>query len=376
VLAPIVTGCAVVIGLDEPIFDRNASSDGGPNGPDADARPDACPSADLATNAENCGRCGRSCLGKACRDSMCEPELITQGHGSILALAVDDGAVYFNSSDQWLLGRADKNGAGAAVTYLLPEGGLRYPTTGLLVDGPYVYASAYTPPGGAGARRILKAGGAPAETIDSCNTGWSLTVDATNVYWITGNCGGTPRVRKRAKEEPDAAATVTSLPEEPGNKYAFAKYAYQAIDETDIYWVNKPEIRVLSKSYEENAASRVVFEAGDVSSEGAFRAIAVADRIYAMQGGRIIAVPKGGGQPVVLADGFPTGKDTHAGLAVTEGVLYFTVPDTGLVARVSTSGGAVETIAKDQKTPVALALDAKYIYWSTSLDGAIWRAAR
>jgi hypothetical protein len=57
-----------------------------PEGNAADAggaSPDAC-SVDLSSSADNCGRCGRSCLGRACRDAMCEAHA---GDGTIWRVA-------------------------------------------------------------------------------------------------------------------------------------------------------------------------------------------------------------------------------------------------------------------------------------------------
>src|SRR5699024_4610660 len=131
--------------------------------------------------------------------------------------------------------------------------------------------------------------------------------------------------------------------------YGFAQFGYQALDETNVYWANKEQIKALAKNDIEDAAPRTVFARPPGSTER-FRSLAVADRFYTMLGGRLIAVPKTGGEPVVLADGFPV-KDSHAGLVLADGDVYFTVPDTGLVARVPMQGGKVEPLAKNQAKP-------------------------
>ncbi len=349
-----------------PIQPEGNAADAG----DAGASPDAC-SVDLSSSPDNCGRCGRSCLGRACADAMCEAQLLTRGYGAVRNIALDDDAVYFTSSDQWTLGRVDKDGG--VGTELVPEGGMVEPTAGLVSDGVYVYASAYTAGGGAGVRRVPKTGGAQ-EAIDTCNTAWSVAVDDTNVFWFTGDCGQAPRMRRRGKSELDASATVMSLIDEAG-AYPYAFSADTALDETDVYWIGKRQIQMLPKLGIQGAAPTTVFEVtpGDKAS---LRALAVADRLYAMLGDRVIAVAKGGGAATVLADAAPSSTTTHAGIVVVDGTVYFTRPEAGIVARVPAAGGAVETLAKGQALPTGLAVDAQYVYWSNAGDGTIWRVAR
>jgi len=358
-----IFACGTVLQIED---DPPTPADAG----DAGLQPDACP-LDLSSSADNCARCGRSCLGKACRDAMCEAQLLTQGYGSIRNIALDDDAVYFTSTDQWMLGRVGKDGG--VGTALVPEGGLKEPTSGLQADGAYVYASAYTAGGGAGARRVAKNGGAQ-EPIDTCNTAWGIAVDATDVYWLTGICGGRPRVRRRAKEEPDAAATVTSA-QDDADLYPYAVSGDTALDDTDVYWMSTRQLKKLPKVGIEGGLPSTVFEPTPADGDH-FRALAVADRLYAVLGDRVIAVPKGGGAATVLADAAPNKTLTRAAIVVAGGEVYFTRPEAGIVARVPATGGSVETLAKGQAMPTGLAIDAQYIYWSNAGDGTIWRVAR
>jgi hypothetical protein len=45
---------------------------------------------DLTTDAENCGQCGRSCLGATCEDGLCVPQVVTSAHD----FTIRDGALY------------------------------------------------------------------------------------------------------------------------------------------------------------------------------------------------------------------------------------------------------------------------------------------
>ena len=75
-------------------------------------------------------------------------------------------------------------------------------------------------------------------------------------------------------------------------------------------------------------------------------------------------------------DAPPIGWTTTAGIVVAGDMVYFTMPERGVVARVPAVGGTVETIASDQLEPTGLALDAQFVYWSNVGDGSIWRTAR
>lgn len=302
---------------------------------------------------------------------MCEPQLLTQGYGSVRNIALDDDAVYFTSTDRWTLGRVGKDGG--VGTALVPEGGLKEPTSGLVTDGAYVYASAYTAGGGAGARRVAKDGGLQ-EPIDTCNTAWSIAVDATDVYWLTGICGGRPRMRRRAKEEPDASATLTSL-QDDADLYPYAVSGDTALDETDVYWMSTRQMKKLAKIGIQDGTPVTLFEPA-VDDKDHLRALAVADRLYAVLGDRVIAVPKSGGAATVLADAAPNPSHARAAIVVADGSVYFTRPEAGIVARVPSTGGAAETLAKGQAMPTGLAIDAQYVYWSNAGDGTIWRVAR
>jgi hypothetical protein len=342
-------------------------------GGDADGGGAETSTADAAADA---GPCARTCLGTACLGGRCEPQRLTEGLGKIRALALDDTAVYFISFDRGSLGRISKGGG--AVTFLLPEGTTTLPTS-LLLDGPWIYLSAYAPgntsAANAGARRIPRDGGT-AEVIDRCNTGYSVAVDATNVYWVTADCGSAVVLRRRPKDDPDAAAVVSALPESK-TLYSYGFYGNAALDETNVYWVNKARVNTLPKADVEDAGPLTFFDP-DAGTKEHFRALAVADRVYALLGHRVLAATKGGASvtTTVLVDAPAIAAEQAASLILDDTHVYFTQPERGVVARVPRAGGAVETLASGQAKPSALALDASYIYWGNEGDGAIWRVAR
>jgi hypothetical protein len=180
-------------------------------------------------------------------------------------------------------------------------------------------------------------------------------------------------LRRRAKEEQDAAATVESL-QESSSAYGYARWGYTGLDATDVYWSSKTQIKSLPKNGIAGAAPRTVSER-TVGSD-LFRALAVSDRIYVILGDRVLAIAKDSGAQTVLVDGAPNDSEAPASIRVADGAVYYTLPERGLVARVPTTGGAVEVLARDQLSPVGLALDATHVYWSNAGDGSIWRMPR
>lgn len=79
--ATLTMGCSALIGVRDIYLDENAEGgvlpDGGrsdaPVGTDGSSGDGATCTADVRTDPMNCGRCGRDCLGGACKDGACEP---------------------------------------------------------------------------------------------------------------------------------------------------------------------------------------------------------------------------------------------------------------------------------------------------------------
>jgi len=65
------------------------------DGCDSECRFPPCPDGGVIGDADNCGVCGRSCLGANCQQGKCEPELLAGGRGWIEAIAVDSSHLYF-----------------------------------------------------------------------------------------------------------------------------------------------------------------------------------------------------------------------------------------------------------------------------------------
>jgi hypothetical protein len=69
---------------------------------------------DTMSDGHNCGACGHDCLGGACELGVCQPVPIASNQGPLFLVYVDASYVYWGG-DGGPIGRAPKNGTGAAV---------------------------------------------------------------------------------------------------------------------------------------------------------------------------------------------------------------------------------------------------------------------
>jgi hypothetical protein len=348
-----LVACGAILGLDEPTFvpDGVIAGDGSlPDGVNPDGKPGD---------------------GDPCADGKCGARVLAQGYGNVQDIAVDDDSVYFTSFDRWLLVKVKKDGTG--LVELLPEGGVQEPT-GLTVDATHVFWTAYgagnPSPERNGIRRMPKGGGA-ADSYDPCNTGHDVVVDATHVFIVTGQCGGRQRVRRYDKPNPIIAGIEGEL--DNPLKYSYAEYGYMALDETKVYWANAGEVRSLPKDLQGTSVVVAVVGSGE-----SYQSLRVDDRIYTLTNTRLVATDKPNGSTSVfqiLAQNLDAGGG-RASMALDKTHVYFTQPKGGIVARAKRTGGPLEVIAKDQKTPNGIAVDATHVFWVNGGDGTVMRASK
>jgi hypothetical protein len=94
---------------------------------------------------------------------------------------------------------------------------------------------------------------------------------------------------------------------------------------------------------------------------------------YIQNGGEVWALAKSGAKPRKLATGTIVNR-----LLVKSGFVYFADQRAKSVLRVSSAGGAVETLAKETRIPGGIAVDADSVYWATAQpeENAIMRAPK
>lgn len=143
--------------------------------------------------------------------------------------------------------------------------------------------------------------------------------------------------------------------------------------------VNANNGLVLRKASTEPRATAPTVLAGNRTNPSGVTADAQA--VYFTEGGRgvgggaVLALPPDGGLPVPLA----TGLNAPAEPKAWRGMVYWVEGEAGLVRRVPTDGGSVETLALRQKGPFRLAVGDKGVFWLNLgtgpdyLDGELMR---
>ena len=329
---------------------------------------------DLAVDAVNCGGCGHDCLGAGCENGQCEPEELANGLGLVSRMAIDDTHVYFATygiapcpAPDCTVNRFPKSGG--AVQLLASD--VRE-VTGIALDATHVYVSAYTAGSGDGVRRIPKAGGAK-ETVDGCNTAFSVALDDDFAFFVTASCGGTPLLRRADKTDlPQQVEVEDPTPE----AYAYASYGYLAVGPDDVFWVNAKALMTAPKTL----ASATELVPAPARGRGIVRDN---DGLWVVFGTDIYAVSEDGmsSQPFAtmqLMD--PHMYSLYIGLATDSTHVYWPsdVPDPmngTIVKRSKTPSDAQPiVIASGQFGPFLVAVDATHAYW-VNADGSIWRVA-
>jgi hypothetical protein len=177
-------GPEIGAGLDarpSPPGDGSAGEDGA-----AEAGDGGC--GDTTQSADNCGRCGHSCLGGLCKASSCQPLVLATGQGTVAGVALQDAYVYFTSLSNNVVARVLKVGGGKVETLAKsPDVSL---AKHLAVDGTHVYWGNADCCSGVVARCPLAGcGAAAAEVLASGEEPTGIALDTGFVYWSDHNAG-------------------------------------------------------------------------------------------------------------------------------------------------------------------------------------------
>jgi hypothetical protein len=254
--ASALVGCASILGAPDLTYDPNATagsdgggassggadgSSGGVDGSSGGADGAGC-AADVNTDGKNCGRCGHDCLGGTCTAGACDPVTLAQALNQPGGIALDDANVYFATAVST-----------AGATYSSP--------LGVAVDGTTLYIAAYAGSLGgiftcslascdatlkrltataydrfvevanssiyftteSDVRRMQPDGGAEV-AIGSATQPYALAVDATHVYFTSGQ-SQLQRVQIDGGAQMDVGALTS-----PTN------VSFVAVDSDHYYW--------------------------------------------------------------------------------------------------------------------------------------------
>ncbi len=139
------------------------------------------PCVDTTSDAHNCGRCGKDCLGGACVSSVCQPGAFLTAEDGVFGVAVDDAFVYWSTS-AGRIARMPVHG-GDAETLADGESDPKYVT----VDAKYVW---WTSRGAGTVRRRALAGGNAETVVGALFQPTGIAVDPTTVYVSDQTDGG------------------------------------------------------------------------------------------------------------------------------------------------------------------------------------------
>ena len=342
-LAAVWSGCAGGGGAGG----ASPSTDAGQDGVIADAASvpaDAggdggCPGAalPLAIDPDNCGRCGRSCLGGACVEGQCQPVPIVTGKSAPnwdgvypygIALATD--AIYYSDGVRGVgfVWKVSKQGGIPEIA--IPNEGAEAFAEYCLVDG----------------------GGE--------NAGW-LATRTGHVHWH----GCMDRLR-----DLDVATGETT-------RIGTLAVSYIATSETAVFGTRQRAVAMATMGEVVELTLADGVETVLASYQGRPRYLALdADHVYWSDlDGPIMRAAQGaagGAEPVAMGT-------APEGIAVDDAYVYWTEPSRGAVVRANKVGGVVETIATGQDQPVQILVDGDFVYWTNTSDygpGAVMRVRK
>lgn len=319
---------------------------------------------DVTRSAENCGRCGHSCLGGECKASLCQPIPLATGQGEVWGVALDERNVYFTSFTGGFVARVPK--AGGAVERIASTGA--FLARKVAVNASHVYWTSDDSPGAISRCLLTGCVGAP-EVLATPQRPLGLALDATIFFWADRN--STELRAKLLAGGPELhVADSTSGPP-----------IAVAVESSRLFWIADFTGEVQGRAQDGGTFSvGINGTAGrDLVLDGTFVYWGAA--IDLGQDGRISRAPRSGVGPVELVG---PAKGEPVSLAVDAKRLYWTAwarqTDGGVLGAGVYScppagcGAAPTTVAAGQDLPRGIALDDSAVYWGA--NGGVMKVAR
>lgn len=331
-----------------------------------------CIGVDLETNAEHCGHCGHSCLGAACIDSRCAPQILDSSFGSGDVVVTPTRILWASSDLRWL-DRATAGFLGSATLEAADQ---------LIAVGDTYFVG--VTPGGAGdsIRWGGATGGAPLGQVAGDSI-VGFAADEAVLYWA--ECVAIPRIKYRVMAGAGAGTVGTvrsDIPCPSGLVLDGDTLWFTTLDSNGIY-------RTLAADRNQQGADPVWTTSGSGTL-----ALAGDDThvYYATNDGvetptELYRVEKGSGHfPEQLT---PTGAQWLPQEVALDGATIYWVSrgqatelfQDGTVNRARLDDGSLEfeVLVEGQASPHAIAVDDQWVYWVTGSDlssSKLWRVAK
>jgi hypothetical protein len=168
----------------------------------------------------------------------------------------------------------------------------------------------------------------------------AVDLDATSVYWTTGD--------GKVMKAPLDGGAATTLFDDGGISVPQGL----AVDATNVYWATAGAVKSVPLGGGQAMTLATGSDATAVAVDGT--------HVYWTAGSAIMKVPVGGGAATTLA----TGQSASA-IAIDTTSVYWPNVAEGTIMKVSLAGGAPTTLASGQTDPIAIAVDATRVYWTT-----------
>lgn len=302
----------------------------------------------LATSADHCGACGRSCLGGTCTNGRCPRQTLTTVGMLPYGIALDETHVYYTDRDGGVLRKMPKAGGPPvelatnqeSITFVAVDPG----TTG------FVYFTRNGANGGVS--KVPKAPGGSVVTLASIPWGWEIAIDETNVYFTTGGPENPPVALtgslQRVPKTGGAATKLATMTTQPGSI---------ALDADSIFFADK-EGRTVSRLSKASPSAPELIATSQAGPDG----IAIdGDNLFwtCYEGDTVVVSPKQPDAYTVLANR----QVRPNGITAGGNFAYYSTYMGNTIGRVSANGGPPLILA-EVDTPIRLALDEQYVYFT------------
>jgi hypothetical protein len=291
--------------------------------------------------------------------------VVATGRGLIYSLVVDVGFVYFGSRSG-VVGRIGATGVNY-TEYVSDAGAVEQ----VAVDATHVYVASYTK-SGAGVIRSRKVDPDVVEIIDTCPEARAIALDDTSAFWLSTGCGGAHVGAKRFAA--DASVATSFLP--PLDAFAAGpRDGHLVVDGTRVYYASQKRMAQLPKTLTGTPTSMSDWTFSTESVNG----LALDGAEIFVRGNYMVSAVYGNQQSSTVTShgniaALPM-DDDRTGIASDATHVYFAATNGGEVRRFAKGTQLVSVFARDPGKPLAIALDADYVYWSNTL-GEIRRAPK